>query len=81
MIVTFDKGGISNHPNHIAVHNGVAKVFENSKFPIDVMTLNTVGIIRKYTGFIDIQNCMPNDLNFMCLSPLTSFLAMKLHYS
>jgi LmbE family N-acetylglucosaminyl deacetylase len=26
-IITFDKHGISNHPNHIAVHNGVAKVF------------------------------------------------------
>ena len=28
-IVTFDEHGISYHPNHIAVHDGVCKVIEN----------------------------------------------------
>ena len=38
-IVTFDEKGISSHPNHIAVHKGVARAFEEKQFVFDVLTL------------------------------------------
>ena len=31
-IVTFDEYGISSHPNHLAVHRGVSKVFDKAEF-------------------------------------------------
>jgi N-acetylglucosaminylphosphatidylinositol deacetylase len=58
--MTFDKNGVSSHPNHIAVHHGVALVFGEAQFPFDVISLTTVGIVRKYIAFADIQNCMPH---------------------
>ncbi len=81
MIVTFDKNGISGHPNHIAVHKGVAKVFDDSQFPIDVMTLTTVGFIRKYIGYADIMNNGYDELHYISLTPYHPYRSMMLHHS
>jgi len=81
MVVTFDKDGISGHPNHIAVHKGVAKVFDDPKYPIDVMTLTTVGIIRKYMGYADINLNGYEELHYIALSPYHSYRSMMLHHS
>lgn len=54
VIITFDDKGVSNHPNHIAVHYGVLKVFGEQRYPIDVLSLTTVGFINKYMAYIDI---------------------------
>lgn len=61
VLVTFDNGGVSGHPNHISLYHG-AKAFVSMLVagkpgwapPVDLYTLRTVPIMRKYTGFLDV---------------------------
>jgi N-acetylglucosaminylphosphatidylinositol deacetylase len=46
-IITFDEQGISNHKNHIAVSSACQPL------PMDVYTLQTVPIWRKYSSVFD----------------------------
>ncbi|KAL1890256.1 N-acetylglucosaminyl-phosphatidylinositol de-N-acetylase [Ceratocystis pirilliformis] len=61
VIVTFDQHGISSHPNHISLFHG-ARTFisklarianDGGRSPVDLYTLTTVGMLRKYVGFHD----------------------------
>lgn len=56
VLITFDQGGVSNHPNHIALHAGARKFIGNImrgyagwRCPVTLYTLPTVNIVRKYT--------------------------------
>lgn len=80
-IVTFDERGISGHPNHIAVHRGVGKLFEEKKFTFDVLTLKTVNLCRKYIGYGDIYNCMPDSLHYFNFNPYQTYKVLKVHWS
>lgn len=55
-LVTFDRGGVSSHPNHSAVFYAVAYMFVENKIPKNcaVYTLDSVNILRKYWGYLDI---------------------------
>lgn len=61
VIITFDAGGVSQHPNHISLYHG-AKAFVAALVagkagwaaPVDLYTLTTVSLPRKYTGFLDV---------------------------
>ncbi|XP_022115195.2 N-acetylglucosaminyl-phosphatidylinositol de-N-acetylase isoform X1 [Pieris rapae] len=55
-LVIFDRGGVSSHPNHAAVFYAVAYMFVEKNMPdkCTVYTLDTVNIIRKYLGFLDL---------------------------
>ena len=62
VILTFDQGGVSGHPNHISLYHG-ARAFASSliadipgwrRSPVDVYTLTSVPIWRKYASFLDI---------------------------
>ena len=56
--MTFDNAGVSNHPNHIALFYGVEKLMVERKLvDIEVMTLTSVNIFRKYIGLFD-ANCL-----------------------
>eukprot|EP00347_Sterkiella_histriomuscorum_P003817 403362824 len=81
IIVTFDETGVSSHPNHIAVYRGVSQLFEKNQFQFDVLTLRTVGVIRKYIGYFDIYSVMPDCLNYFCLTPKHAFTALSVHHS
>ncbi|KAJ2805637.1 hypothetical protein H4R20_002008 [Coemansia guatemalensis] len=56
-VFTFDRQGVSGHPNHIAAYMGVkhmALTSQRFKFrPINVYALESVGVIRKYCSIID----------------------------
>jgi len=62
IILTFDQSGVSSHPNHISLYHGarafVASLMTGSDAtatsPVDVYTLTSVPIWRKYTSFIDL---------------------------
>ena len=54
MIVTFDEHGVSYHPNHQAVHRGAEYLMTKQLVEVELLTLCTVTLIRKYIGFIDI---------------------------
>ncbi|PWY67178.1 putative N-acetylglucosaminyl-phosphatidylinositol deacetylase [Aspergillus heteromorphus CBS 117.55] len=60
VLLTFDKGGISNHPNHRSLYHG-ALYFIRSLMkdktgytcPITLYTLTTTNLVRKYAGILD----------------------------
>ncbi|XP_026755013.1 N-acetylglucosaminyl-phosphatidylinositol de-N-acetylase [Galleria mellonella] len=55
-LVTFDRGGVSSHVNHSAVFYAVAYMFVEKLMPkkCTVYTLDSVNILRKYLGFLDL---------------------------
>lgn len=61
VLITFDAGGVSGHPNHISLYHG-AKAFVAALVvgkpgwapPVDLYTLTTVPVARKYLAFLDV---------------------------
>ncbi|XP_028157689.1 N-acetylglucosaminyl-phosphatidylinositol de-N-acetylase [Ostrinia nubilalis] len=55
-LLTFDRGGVSSHPNHSAIFYAVAYMFVEKIMPkrCIVYTLDSVNIMRKYFGFLDL---------------------------
>lgn len=60
VLITFDDQGISSHPNHISLYHGALRFLSalvagkpESSSPVDLYTLTTVGMLRKYTSFLD----------------------------
>jgi len=65
-LITFDSGGISTHPNHISLYHGarhfVASLTANRPgwaSPVDMYTLTSVGLARKYAGIMDVFATLP----------------------
>jgi N-acetylglucosaminylphosphatidylinositol deacetylase len=60
VLITFDKSGVSSHPNHISLFHG-ARHFISSLIhnrpgwgcPVDLYILTSINIARKYTSFFD----------------------------
>ncbi|KAI1075466.1 LmbE-like protein [Whalleya microplaca] len=58
VLLTFDARGVSSHPNHISLYHGarafVATLARGSRpSPVDLYTLTSVSVARKYLGFLD----------------------------
>ncbi|KAE8350967.1 putative deacetylase LmbE-like domain-containing protein [Aspergillus coremiiformis] len=60
VLLTFDKGGISNHPNHRSLYHGAVfflrTLMKNKPgytCPVTLYTLTTTNILRKYIGVLD----------------------------
>ncbi|KAK4119605.1 LmbE-like protein [Parathielavia appendiculata] len=61
VLITFDAGGVSGHPNHISLYRG-AREFAAALVagkpgwapPVDLYTLTSVPLARKYTAFLDV---------------------------
>eukprot|EP01084_Bolivina_argentea_P094511 169905_1 len=59
IILTFDKYGISGHPNHISIYNALQMainkriLFGYIERNMDIYALKSVSIIRKYCGWIE----------------------------
>ncbi|KAI0004769.1 LmbE-like protein [Xylariaceae sp. FL0662B] len=59
-LITFDARGVSAHPNHISLYHG-ARAFASALArgrpgwapPVDLYTLTSVPVVRKYLGFLD----------------------------
>lgn len=92
-IVTFDKFGVSQHPNHIACHEGVKLLKRNFPPGITFLQLKTHSLPLKYFGAVSLLR--PSALlfrkrsktrtSFDIVIPPTSFFsclrAMKMHAS
>ncbi|TKA29244.1 hypothetical protein B0A50_03754 [Salinomyces thailandicus] len=59
-IVTFDKGGVSGHPNHISLYHGAALFLRSLmqrhagwECPVRLYTLTSVNVLRKYSSVLD----------------------------
>ncbi|KAL8691129.1 MAG: hypothetical protein Q9218_003581 [Villophora microphyllina] len=64
-LVTFDRYGVSSHPNHIALYhgakswlNGLMKGRQGWRCPVELHTLTSVSILRKYLSFLDASMTM-----------------------
>ncbi|KAF2156626.1 phosphatidylinositol glycan class L [Myriangium duriaei CBS 260.36] len=61
VLITFDRGGVSGHPNHISLYHG-AKAFVGALVkgrpgwddPVKLYTLPSVGLGRKYASVVDV---------------------------
>ncbi|XP_077302127.1 N-acetylglucosaminyl-phosphatidylinositol de-N-acetylase-like [Arctopsyche grandis] len=55
-VITFDKGGISHHLNHTSIFFAMARLCIEKRFPEECkfFTLDTVNILRKYWGYLDL---------------------------
>lgn len=60
VLLTFDKGGISNHPNHRSLYHGAIHFLQTLMkdkpgyfCPVTLYTLSTTNILRKYAGIFD----------------------------
>ncbi|KAL8680374.1 MAG: hypothetical protein Q9186_003403 [Xanthomendoza sp. 1 TL-2023] len=65
VLITFDRSGVSKHPNHIALYhgarawlNGIMKGKRGWRCPVEFHTLTSVSIVRKYTSFLDAPTTM-----------------------
>lgn len=65
VILTFDGKGVSSHPNHISLYHGsrtlIASMMRDRpgwQCPIDLYTLTTVNVFRKYISIFDALNTM-----------------------
>ncbi|GET86243.1 N-acetylglucosaminylphosphatidylinositoldeacety la se [Leishmania tarentolae] len=72
-IVTFDKYGVSGHPNHIAVHNGVRKLKENMPPGLLHLQLRTRSLLFKYVGLLAV---VPYSLWSSTCASRTRFVAV-----
>ncbi|KAL4785600.1 putative deacetylase LmbE-like domain-containing protein [Aspergillus varians] len=59
-IITFDAGGVSNHPNHRSLYHGarhflstLMKDAPGYSCPVTLYTLTTTNLLRKYIGVLD----------------------------
>ncbi|KAL5274810.1 PIGL family protein [Megaselia abdita] len=55
-VITFDREGVSQHPNHTAVYYATASLCLNSLLPKDckLFTLDSVNTFRKYISLLDL---------------------------
>lgn len=55
LVISFDKDGISSHPNHQDVYHGISSIYKDlSKNNSTFITLTSVSLFRKYLSFFDI---------------------------
>ena len=52
-VFTYDERGISDHPNHIAIYNGIKDLEGDGDSTIKVYYLESVSLLRKYMGCLE----------------------------
>lgn len=60
VLITFDKKGVSSHPNHISLYHGARAWLSTLmtgkagwKCPVAMYTLSSTNVLRKYLSFLD----------------------------
>lgn len=92
-VITFDRSGVSLHPNHIDTFLGVKHLKQSLPRGISFLSLKSVGILKKYSGMLALLpfaarwkgNIRNNQGKFTVVIPPTmcfsSFQAMRRHES
>lgn len=87
-LITFDKLGVSGHPNHCDVHRGVCNLLQESSQKIEIWELISTSILRKYVGPVDIWlstffgSCLGERVySLINRQPYRSYIAMAEHQS
>jgi len=60
VLITFDRSGVSSHPNHISLYHGAQRFISSLvhnrpgwQCPVDLYTLTSINTGRKYTSILD----------------------------
>lgn len=80
LIFTFDKFGVSKHPNHISTSDSVRAVEKD--FPaLNVWFLTSLSLLNKYSGILSILNSMFSRTCIILPSSLDVYKNMQLYKS
>jgi len=79
MIVTFDAHGVSEHPNHIAIFHGVKKLMAEKMIDIELLTLNSVNILRKYIAFADVNFTFMDEWQAFRINVCEAYMVLACH--
>ncbi|CAN0512347.1 unnamed protein product, partial [Laminaria digitata] len=93
-LLTFDEAGVSGHADHAAVHSGVSRFLQlkaagvdDDGKSLDAFSLTSTGILRKYSGLLDIPVSLataypqPLGVSFWSFDPRKAWKAMVAHRS
>lgn len=60
ILITFDRHGVSSHPNHRSLYHGARAFLQNlqrdapdAKCPVSLYTLTSTSLLRKYASAVD----------------------------
>lgn len=85
LVLTFDSGGVSGHPNHVSTSSGVLRARKESLARggfADVLMLETLGLQTKYLGPASLLLGVEEGASACtCRNPLASISAMTVHWS
>ncbi|KNC80763.1 hypothetical protein SARC_06890 [Sphaeroforma arctica JP610] len=56
IVITFDSGGVSEHPNHVSCYDGVRHLADTGKLDTNIKaySLQSISLWRKYSGCLDV---------------------------
>ncbi|XP_076344512.1 N-acetylglucosaminyl-phosphatidylinositol de-N-acetylase-like isoform X1 [Tachypleus tridentatus] len=86
VVISFDEHGVSGHPNHISLFNGLSYLTDEDLVPVGCrfLVLKTVNKLRKYCSIFDFPLSFCEDDCVLISSPLYILRAQKAmtaHYS
>ena len=82
IIVTFDQYGISYHPNHCAIFYGIEHMMKsNALLDIEVFTLTTVMLWRKYIALADVNFILTDEWQAYRLNVYEAYKTLAEHTS
>ena len=81
IIVTFDDEGVSLHPNHCAIFDGVSKIMNDHMLELEVLTLTTVHILRKYIAIADVNFCFTDEWQCFRYNMIEAYRTLAEHQS
>ncbi|KAM4726034.1 N-acetylglucosaminyl-phosphatidylinositol de-N-acetylase [Anableps anableps] len=69
MVLTFDGRGVSGHANHVAIYKAVRLLASTGELPKEcvLLSLETVGLLRKYISFLDLPFSWLLPLQLRCV--------------
>lgn len=81
VVLTFDEKGISAHPNHISCFHALQFLYTNGLVPpnVQIFVLETVSLLRKYIGFLDLYPSFFSPTFMVLCSPRIAWSAMRKH--
>jgi N-acetylglucosaminylphosphatidylinositol deacetylase len=82
-VFSFDGRGVSKHINHVAINTALTALAKREKTETSVKfyQLESVNLLRKYSGCLDLIWSMLSNFLFVKFSPIAAYRAMAVHRS
>ena len=79
IIITFDKDGVSDHANHKSIYQGISRLMEKKMIDVEVFTLTTVHLVRKYLAIVDVNFIWTDEWQAFRFSCCDAYRTLALH--